>query len=283
MTTLTLGQTLRAWRHRLSPVEVGLGASRGTRRTPGLRREELAWLAGVSVDYVQRLEQDRAHPSLDVVNALARALRVTRDEADELARLAGHAPKAAGQVSHYLTPGVQRIMDRLVDVPFAVYDASWTLITANAVWKAVFGDADTASGRDRNIIWQHFTGSARHIVHADVINHERSLVADLRRTASHYPGDREVSRLISDLVAADDRFAELWRQPDIARHSGQRKTITGTVVGDLTLDCDVLTAHDVDIRVTVFTAAAGSDAAGKLDMLRVTGLQDLQAPARVTD
>ncbi|MEJ5915652.1 helix-turn-helix domain-containing protein [Pseudokineococcus sp. 1T1Z-3] len=279
MSTVTLGQALRAWRERLSPVDVGLPRPRSARRTPGLRREEVAWLAGVSADYLQRLEQDRATPSAAVVDALARALCLTREEADELSRLAGHAPRGRGVVSRHVTPGVQRMVDRLRDVPVAVYDATWDLVDANDLWLALFDDPVVRTRRgtvrsedlEGNVLWRHFTGGSR-IVHADVDAHERSLVSDLRGTALRYPQDPRVVSLVEALVASSPRFEHLWHQPDVARHAGQRKTVTGTSVGDLKLDCDVLTAHDCDVRLVVFTAADHA-AAGALDLLRVTGLQ----------
>ena len=116
---------LRAWRDRLSPREAGLPPGTG-RRAPGLRREELAALAGVSVEYLVRLEQGRArHPSPQLLGALARALRLTEDERDHLYRLGGVAVPSDGVVSQHITPGVQRMLDRLGDVPIGVHSAAW--------------------------------------------------------------------------------------------------------------------------------------------------------------
>src|SRR5689334_12734189 len=110
-----LADCLRHWRDRLDPAELGLPA--GRRRAPGLRREEVARLAGVSVDYLSRLEQGRAHnPSASVLGALARTLRLTHDERAHLFRVAGHAEPQAGRIDRHITPGVQRILDRLADV-----------------------------------------------------------------------------------------------------------------------------------------------------------------------
>ncbi len=277
MTHMSLGSAIRAWRQRVDPADVGLPTGRGERRTPGLRREELAWLAGVSPDYVKRLEQDRAHPSSDVVRALARALRVTREEHDLLARLAGHAAAPGGRVPRHITPGVQRMVDRLGDVPLAIHDATWTLLAANPPWSALFDDPDAAVGRARNLVWQHFTGAAGPVRHSDLDRHERSLVADLRDAAVRYPKDPELTAMIGALLGTSDRFAALWEQPTVARHGGQRKTITSRVVGEITLDCDVLTVHDADLRILVFTAAPRTPDADKLDVLTVVGLQDLTA------
>jgi transcriptional regulator with XRE-family HTH domain len=274
MTTFTLGQTLRAWRQRVSPAEAGLPFGRGLRRTPGLRREELAWLAGVSPDYVKRLEQDRGHPSSDMVRALARALRVTRDEQDMLLRLAGHSAVVThDRVSRHVTPGLLRLTDRLTDVPLAVYDAAWTLLTANELWAAIFGDFRQTVGRDRNVIWQHFTGRDAGITHRDPDAHERALVADLRRATEKYPHDPDLVELTTGLVNISERFAQLWSHPDVVRHVGQRKTVRDTAVGEVTVDCDVLTVHDADLRVVVFTVVAASEDAEKLAMLGVLGLQ----------
>src|SRR5215216_3467032 len=112
-----LAACLRSWRDRLQPAEAGL-PSGGARRAPGLRREEVSHLAGVSVDYLARLEQGRAaHPSPSVLATLARALRLSDDERAHLFRVAGHAEPYPGGMRRHLTPSVQRVMDRLVEVP----------------------------------------------------------------------------------------------------------------------------------------------------------------------
>jgi len=275
---MDLGEVLRAWRQRVSPADVGLPAGRGERRTPGLRREELAWLAGVSPDYVKRLEQGRAHPSGDVVRALARALRVTREEHDMLARLAGHASPSGGLVPRHITPGVQRMADRLTDVPLAIYDVTWTLLSANRSWGALFGDQDAVRGRARNLVWSYFTGADIPVRHTDPDRHERSLVADLSAAVLRYPRDRELADLVGDLRRTSGRFAELWDRPTASRHGGQRKTITGTTVGDLVLDCEVLTVHDAELHLVLLTAAPNTPDADKLAVLNVIGLQDMAGP-----
>jgi hypothetical protein len=229
----------------------------------------------VSPDYVKRLEQDRAHPSIGVVRALARALRVTRDEYEMLARLAGHAAPPGGLVPRHLTPGVQRLADRLADVPLAIYDVTWTLLTANRSWAALFGDPDVAKGRARNLVWQHFTGADTPVRHTDLDRHERSFAADLRDAAARYPQDPELTAMVAALRRSSSRFAELWEQPAVSRHGGVRKQISNAVVGELTLDCDVLTVHDAELRLVVFTAAPSTPDADKLAVLNVVGLQNM--------
>jgi transcriptional regulator with XRE-family HTH domain len=133
------GRTVRRWRDRVAPETVGVPVGR-RRRATGLRREELAALAGISADYLTRLEQGRAiAPSAQVVEALARALRLSDTERDLLYQLAGHAAPGPGIVSSRLTPSVQRLLDRLAHTPVVVYDATWTLVLANAPYDALMG------------------------------------------------------------------------------------------------------------------------------------------------
>jgi len=123
-----MGATIHAWRDRLTPADVGLPAGRG-RRAVGLRREELSELAGVSVDYIVRLEQGRAaSPSAQVVSALGRALRLSREERDHLYRLAGLQPPRDGTITDHIPPGMQRVLTRLGETPVAVFAADWRLI-----------------------------------------------------------------------------------------------------------------------------------------------------------
>lgn len=239
---MSLASVLRAWRERISPADAGFPGGGGSRRAPGLRREELAWLASISPDYVKRLEQGRAHPSSEVVRALARALRLSQDEYQLLSRLAGHAATEAGRVPRHITPGVQRLADRLPDVPVGIHDAAWNLLSWNQPWASLIGDASTAMGRDRNLIWNCFTGAPSRVQHPDPGRHEDSLVADLHEVISRYPGDSELAAMVSELRSISPRFAARWEHPTVARHDGERKTVRNPVVGEITLDCDVLMA-----------------------------------------
>jgi transcriptional regulator with XRE-family HTH domain len=140
MARTEFGQAVRRWRDRVSPEAAGLPFG-GQRRVPGLRREELALLAGMSVDYVTRLEQGRAtNPSEQVIEALARALRLSGAERAHLFRLGGVQPPGPDSVPTYLTPSVQRVLDRMTSTPVAVFDATWTLLLANPPYAALMGD-----------------------------------------------------------------------------------------------------------------------------------------------
>src|SRR4051812_14982945 len=140
MASTEFGRTVRLWRDRVSPEAAGLPGG-GHRRAAGLRREELALLAGISVDYITRLEQGRAaNPSEQVVEALGRALRVSAAEREHLFQVAGLVPPGRGMVPTHITPGVHRMLDRLAGTPVAVYDAAWNLLLANPLYAALLGD-----------------------------------------------------------------------------------------------------------------------------------------------
>ncbi|MFG2138301.1 helix-turn-helix transcriptional regulator [Streptomyces sp. NPDC048650] len=281
MATAEFGKAVRRWRDRVPPEAAGLPA-RGQRRAAGLRREELAMLAGISVDYVTRLEQGRAtNPSTQVVEALARALRLSEEERAHLFRLAGLAPPGPETVPTYLTPSVQRLLDRLTETPVAVFDATWTLLVANAPYAALMGDPSARRGNERNGVWRHFLGpgtGARRTPQAQG-DHEAALVADLRAAAERYPADRWLQRLIAELRAGSGRFAELWVTAAAGRHGASRKTIDHPQVGPVTLDCDVLTVAGGDLRIMVYTAEPGTEDAERLALLTVLGTQDLIGPA----
>ncbi|AEK42358.1 helix-turn-helix domain-containing protein [Amycolatopsis mediterranei S699] len=186
------GRTVRRWRDRAAPESVGVPVGR-RRRAEGLRREELATLAGISADYLTRLEQGRATaPSAQVVESLARALRLSDTERDLLYQLAGHAAPGRDVVSSRVPPSVQRLLDRLSHTPVVVYDATWTLVLANAPYDALMGDTTSWRGLERNAVWRNVTRLPARVVHTEQeqAEHEARLVADLRLTASRYPADR---------------------------------------------------------------------------------------------
>lgn len=277
MVATEFGRAVRRWRERVAPEAAGLPVG-GHRRAPGLRREELAQLAGISVDYVTRLEQGRAsHPSAQVVEALARALRLSPDERGHLFQLAGLAPPGPDTVPAYITPSVQRLLDRLTGTPVAVYDASWTLLVANPPYAALMGDPSGWRGNQRNGVWNHFVGGGERIRRTPeyLPAFESALVADLRAAADRYPADPQVRRLVADLRANSERFAGLWDAGAVGRHEAARKTLDHPRVGPLTLDCDVLTVTGSDLRIMVYTAEPGTEDADRLALLTVLGTQEL--------
>jgi transcriptional regulator with XRE-family HTH domain len=273
------GTTVRHWRDRIAPAAVGVAEGR-RRRATGLRREELAELAGISVDYLTRLEQGRATaPSVQVVAALARSLRLTDAERDLLFRLAGHTPPGQDLVSTHITPSVQRLLDRLANTPVAVYDATWTLIITNAPYDALMGTTSHWRGIERNSIWRHLVGPGNRAVHTpeERADQQTRLVADLRLTAARYPADPRLKRLIRDLAALSPRFVELWEGGNLEPHhdQGRHKTIDHPAVGHITLDCDTLVVAADDLRIMIFTAEPGTEDAERLALATVLGTQSL--------
>ena len=273
------GATLRRWRDRVTPEAVGLPVGR-RRRTSGLRREELASLAGISVDYLTRLEQGRATaPSDQVVEALARALRLSDAEREQLFALAGLATPGSGVVPMRITPSVQRLLDRLAHTPVCVHDAAWNLLLANAPYDALMGETSTWRGIERNAVWRHLAGPGNRAVHtaAERAEFEEGLVASLRLTAGRYPTDRALARLISELRASSPRFVDLWQTAELPdpRAQSRHKTIDHPGVGLITLDCDLLIAPGDDLRLTIYTAEPGTDDAERLALAMVLGTQTL--------
>ena len=276
--TSELGATLRAWRDRLSPAEVGLPTGRA-RRAAGLRREELADLAGISVDYVVRLEQGRfVTPSAQVVAALARALQLTGTERDHLYRLAGTVPPA--HIRDHIPPGLQRMLGRLGDTAaVAVFAADWQLIRWNRGWAALLGDPSAVPPALRNFARDSFLddGTGPRLSQWPVTSLSRdmtetAIVSDLRRATGRFPTDRRLADLVSDLVSGSRRFADLWAGGTVGAHREDQKIIQHPTVGPIAVDCDVLTDGDAELKLVILTAAAGSEDETRLRLALVSGV-----------
>jgi transcriptional regulator with XRE-family HTH domain len=250
MADTDFGHTLRRLRDHVTPTAVGVTVG-PRRRASGLRREELAALAGISADYLTRLEQGRAtSPSAQVVEALVRALRVAEAERELLHRLAGHAVPGADVVPSRIPPSVQRLLDRLADTPVAVLDAAGTLLVANAPYDALMGPIAALTGHERNTAWRHLVGPGSRAVHTpeEQAAFEESMVAGLRMAAARYPLDRQLQR---------------------------RKVVEHPAVGRITLDCDTLVVGPEDLRILAYTAEPGTPDAERLALAIVLGTQSL--------
>ncbi|MFE9824270.1 helix-turn-helix transcriptional regulator [Streptomyces sp. NPDC005791] len=270
-----LGRALHGWRDRISPETVGLPAG-GVRRATGLRREELAQLAALSVDYITRLEQGRAtSPSPQVLASLSRALRLSETERTYLYLLAGQPEPGPGHISAHIPPGLRRLLDQMNRTPLSVHDAAWNLVEWNPPWAALLGDPSALRGRERNVVWRHFAGRPGRVRQTPEQRaaFEATMVADLRAATARYPADVGLRSLIKDLRETGTDFAALWDSGIVGIHRSGAKTITHPDIGTITLDCDVLVAAGSDLRVVAYTAPPGSDAAARLGLLDVIGTQ----------
>ncbi|MEV4147304.1 helix-turn-helix transcriptional regulator [Amycolatopsis sp. NPDC049691] len=261
MDRVELSGFLRSRRARLQPADVGLVPG-GRRQTPGLRRTEIALLAGISVDYYVRLEQGRGpRPSEQVLAALGRALRLTGDEHAYLLRLARPAPAAAPRP----VPGnVLRLLDRLGDVPAMVIDAAYDMVAWNRMLVALIGDPATWPPRRRNRLRRLFdTGDA---VTGNRLELARRCVADLR-ASGRYPADPAVRALVDDLLAESPEFSSLWSEREVVVQRTLTKRTVHPVAGPLELDCEILAVPGHEHRLLVYTAAPGTPSAEGLKRL----------------
>jgi transcriptional regulator with XRE-family HTH domain len=247
-----------------------------------LRREELAELAGISVDYVVRLEQGRSTtPSAQVVAAIARALRLTGAERDHLYRLAGLVPPANGEISDHIPPGLHRVLNRLGDSAVAVFAADWQLIWWNRGWAALLGDPSSTPPALRNFARDSFPidGDGPRLSHWPVISHARddveaAIVSDLRRATGRFPANPRLTNLIRVLDAGNRRFAELWAGGGVGVHREDHKIIEHPAVGPIAVDCDVLRDGDAQLKIVILTAAPDSEDETKLRLAVLAGVPD---------
>ncbi|MBY8883114.1 helix-turn-helix transcriptional regulator [Actinacidiphila acidipaludis] len=272
-----LGAALRAWRDRLEPAAVGL-AHGSPRRVPGLRRAEVAALAGISVEYVVRLEQGRAGtPSAQVCSSLARALQLSDDEHAHLLRMAGHAADP-GRVPRMIPGSLHRIVDQLAGNPLAVYDATWQLLHWNPLFAATFGDPAAPGAGDRNVLVRQFLGELPRVrqTATERAAFEESLVADLRATTSRYLDDPDLAALVSRLRHSP-RFGELWSRRAVGGHQSAHKRVRHPDVGDIALNSDILNTQDTNLRLVVYAPQPGTGARSKLELLAAIGVQSISS------
>jgi transcriptional regulator with XRE-family HTH domain len=277
----TLAATLRAWRDRMSPAAAGLSSGRA-RRAKGLRREELAGLAGISVDYVVRLEQGRSTtPSAQVVGALARALQLSDSERDHLYRLAGLVPASHAEISDHIPPGLRRLLNRLDDTAAAVFAADWQMIWWNRGWAALLGDPSSTPPQLRNFARDTFPigGEGPRLSHWPVTSLaqdsvEFAVVSDLRRATGRFPDSNRLTELIRLLTTGNERFAELWACGAVGAHREDHKIVEHATVGPIAVDCDVITDGDAERKIVVLTAAPDTEDETKLRLAVLSGIPD---------
>ncbi|MFG3287422.1 helix-turn-helix transcriptional regulator [Streptomyces sp. NPDC048179] len=272
-----LADFLRRARTRLDPSDVGL-APGVRRRTPGLRREEVASLAGMSADYYTRLEQSRGpRPSRQMLTALARALRLTEDERDHLFHLTGEEPPRRETASTHVRPGLLLVLDRLHDTPALVSTDCGEILAQNALSRALSGDVLARPPRERNLLRRYFLDPAARDVFPpeDRPARAREHVANLRAVAAARPTDPAPATLVAELLSGSEEFARLWADHEVAVRRATTKRFCHPTVGLLELDCEVLLNADTHQQLVVHTARPGTESYERLQLLRVVGLQDM--------
>ncbi|WP_020387922.1 helix-turn-helix transcriptional regulator [Kribbella catacumbae] len=272
-----LSDFLRKRREALQPEDVGLPRGR-RRRTPGLRREEVAALAVMSTDYYGRLEGGRGpQPSTEILAAIARALRLTLDERDHLYLLARHGvpPRTAG--GDHVSPGLQRIMDRLADTPAQVFNRLGETLLQTPADVAFEGELTNFEGHERSGVYRWFLTEGGRDLYADEAvraQHSRVLVASLR-SAYAVDGERSpAGRLVRALLDESAEFRRLWEVHEVGIRHGIKRFVH-PVVGGLELHCQLLDDLEQQQTLLVFTAAPGSVSAERLELLSVIGSQRL--------
>jgi transcriptional regulator with XRE-family HTH domain len=255
-----LAAFLRARRAGLQPRDVGLPDG-VRRRTPGLRRPEVAQLAGISVEYYIRLEQGRGpHPSRQVLTALARALVLTRDEREYLFRMAGEAPPRVEGPSGEVTPGIRYLLDALVDTPAYVVDAKYDVLAWNPLATVFISDLSRVPPEQRNMIRWMF-GQPETDVHwsdEETLAFTRATVADLRAAYARYLGDPGIESLVTELLGLSPRFAAMWAEQHVEARRRIVKRIDHPLEGRLEIECQMLHVPDTGQRIIVYCAAPGS-------------------------
>ncbi|MFE7316583.1 helix-turn-helix transcriptional regulator [Streptomyces sp. NPDC057555] len=261
-----LARFLRDRRAGLGPHEVGLTATGAVRRTPGLRREEVAELAHMSVDYYTRLEQARGpRPSVRILDALAQALRLTPAERSHLFRLAGSTPPPGSSAVRRVRPHVARMVERLPETAAIVTDAGYGVVAWNPLAQALFGGG-LAVGTT-NLARRRFLGQGRMYESSNAEEFGHIVVARLRRAADRYPHDPQLAVLLAELHAGSEEFRQIWQTRPVHAPGHRTKTLDHPEAGMLQLNCDVLLVPEDDQEVVLITADRGSPAARALRSL----------------
>ncbi len=278
MDLVDLGAFLKSRRDRIRPQDVGL-PSGPRRRVPGLRRDEVAVLAGASVDYYVELEQGRgAQPSEQMVAALARALRLNRDERDHLYHLAGRPVPASSGAQAHVHPAMLDLLDRLPDTPARVITDLHITLVQNRMGRALLGEASPRRGTEASFVHEWFTDpAARARYRPD--QHERQsevLVSDVRAVVGRRGGDADVRALVDTLTARSAEFAELWERHDVAVRRQDQKVLAHPSLGEMEVNCLNLESEDGTQRLLWLTPVAGTPTVEKFELLSVIGDQELE-------
>jgi len=262
-----LAAFLRTRRARLQPADVSLPA-RSRRRTPGLRREEVAELANIGVSWYTLLEQGHdVHPSRHVLESLAQALRLTTAEEQHLFLLASQELPAAKMIVEeaQVTPALQRVLDALTPHPAFLIGRRWDVLTWNRAADLLFHFHEPCPHHARNVVWRFFVREARTLdLHWE--RQAQNLVAQFRADYARYPGDASFQEIIADLQRVSSQFRLWWEQQDVRGLPDGPRTMHHPTLGVLEFDhVTFQTSITPDLRVKVY--AASPETASKLEQV----------------
>ncbi|MEW2622923.1 helix-turn-helix transcriptional regulator [Streptomyces sp. NPDC048106] len=264
---------LRTRRSRVTPAAVGIPTD-SRRRVEGLRREEVAHLSGVSVDYYVRLEQGRAtQPSEQVLNALARVLGLDETERGHLYRLARQRRRRAKAPSGRIRPELLRVLDLVADAPALIMNHRLDVLAGNRLAGNLFGRPMPGLNTARHI----FLEEAEHGLYADWENCTLDVVGHLRLAAGKFPDDPRLASLIGELAMGSERFRHLWARADVRARTHGRKSYWHPLVGALELHQENFPLPDESgMELLVLSASPGSPAEDGLRLL--AGLNEDAVP-----
>ncbi|MFS8197279.1 helix-turn-helix transcriptional regulator [Streptomyces sp. CWNU-52B] len=255
--TQELAAFLRTRRERLDPHDFGLPSRRGSRRTPGLRREEVAELAGVSIDYIVRLEQARGlRPSADVVEALARALRLAPDERAYLFDLTRQRRRVSDEPAATAAPQLARLVAELSPLPAMLMNHRFDILAWNDEMARLLLDFDTLPPERRNAMWLCLIHPEIREFYVDRARVLREGIAHLRAAWAAHPEDRALTGLIAEFTAHDEEFARLWAEGDVKVNGRGSKAMRHPDAGEIAVHFEVLMPlQDTDQRLMICRAA----------------------------
>ncbi|NIK56115.1 helix-turn-helix transcriptional regulator [Kribbella shirazensis] len=276
-----LSDFLRKRREALQPEDVGMPRGR-RRRTPGLRREEVAALASMSADYYSRLEGGRGpQPSVDMLGSIARALRLTLEERDHLFLLAGHGTPPRTTRACHVDPGMLRILDRLHDTPAMLINRCGEVLAQTPAHVAFAGELTNFEGMERSEVYRWFAHPESRALYAEpeLSTHSRLQVSMLRTVATIDGPKSYAASIVRALQKLSPEFTAIWDAHEVVAAHSRTKRFRHPVVGELELYCELIDNRDQQQTLIVFTATPGSESAEKLELLAVLGSQTLD-PAR---
>jgi transcriptional regulator with XRE-family HTH domain len=282
MDRAALADFLRRRRETLRPSDVGLSDG-ARRRVPGLRRDEVAALAVMSIDYYTRLEQQRGpQPSEQMLASLARALRLTGSERDYLFRVAGHNAPAPVAAASHVAPALQRVLDRLADTPALILSSLGETLVQNQMAVALLGDRSGYTGLARSEIYRWFTDPAERSRYPedDRGRQSRALVATLRAAYGSMGPRSQAGDLVAALEKASSEFAGLWQRHEVGQRFTDHKTLIHPELGPIELDCQALFTEDQSQALLVLTAPPRTEGYEKLQLLAVLGQENFTGAPR---